>query len=417
MSVVANSLEFTDWLSMTCLRLLKNKMFIQGGFNTSFAPEYSKEFQVGETIRVPIPWRPIGGEGMDYNPEPIERRSYTITVDRTPHVHFEWGSVEEALKLTRGREKIKEEILEPAMNTMKQKWEILAAQWAFIHTPNVVGQLGTDPSQLSTVGAVRQRMVELAGWEGKKIFAISPSVNTAMVGASQSLFHDGDQISRAFKDGYLGRYGGFDWQESMSLIRHTAGTWAGAVTLNGTLTSGATSMSVNCTSGDTFKAGDKIGFTGFYPTNPATRLQATPSVTASMFCISVLADVTASGSTATIQFTDTIYGPGDQYQNITAMPTNGTTLVLWPGTSSPSGKQGVVSLAINKDAFAFAGVKLANPTAVEIASQARDPETGLSVAFVRAFDPVSRKMVNRFDSLGGFGDFYARNCSVGLAGA
>ena len=78
---------------------------------------------------------------------------------------------------------------------------------------------------------------------------------------------------------------------------------------------------------------------------------------------------------------------------------------------------GTVSLAFNKDSFAFCGVKLANPTAVEIASQTRDPKSGLTVAFVKAFDPISRKMVHRFDSLGGFGDFYARNGSVALGGA
>ena len=50
-----------------------------------------------------------------------------------------------------------------------------------------------------------------------------------------------------------------------------------------------------------------------------------------------------------------------------------------------------------------------------MSSQARDPKTGISVAFVRMFDPVERKMVNRFDVLLGFGNLYPDNCAVRIA--
>jgi hypothetical protein len=45
----------------------------------------------------------------------------------------------------------------------------------------------------------------------------------------------------------------------MSLKSHTAGTWAGAVTLSSAVANGATSLAVTCTTGDTFKKGDVIG--------------------------------------------------------------------------------------------------------------------------------------------------------------
>lgn len=415
MAAIINSLEFTDWLTMECLRLLKNKLFILSGFNSSFAKEYTREYAVGEHIRVPIPWRPIGGEGMEYDPEPVDRRHFDIVVNRTPHVHFEVGAVEEALKYTRGRDKIRDEILEPAMNTMRQKWEILAATWAFQNTPNVAGVLGTNPTSFATIGGVRQALLERAGWEGKKILAISPGANTSMVNSASlfTQFQPGDQIKTAFLEGYLGRNSGFDWQESMSLVRHTAGSWNTTVTLAASVSSGDTTLSLTCTTGDTFKAGDKVSITGRLPVNPATR----QTFGSSAFTVSVTADATGASSAATISITPAIEGPGSAYQNIDTLPQSGDALTLWPGTSSPSAKQGAVSLALNKDAFAFCGVKLANPEAVEIASQTRDPDTGLSVAFVKAFDPISRKMVHRFDSLGGFGNFYNYNCAVALAGA
>jgi hypothetical protein len=112
-----------------------------------------------------------------------------------------------------------------------------------------------------------------------------------------------------------------------------------------------------------------------------------------------------------------IYGPGSQYQNVTALPPNAEPLVLFPGTSSPNGKSGINSLYFNKGAFALVGVKLETPKACEMASQQRDPETGIAVRFVRMFDPQQSKMVNRFDVLMGFGPLRPDNCAVRVLGA
>src|SRR3990167_1993202 len=173
---MVNNLEVTDWLSMECVRLLKNELFLLRGFNSDYAKDYTQEFAPGETIRVPLPWRPIGGEGMSYDPEAIDRRHFTVTVDQVPHVHFEWGSVEHALKLTRGRDKIRDEILKPAMQKMRQLWEIRAARWAAIQCPNVIGTLQTDPTTLGFAGQARTRLIQMAGWTGaRRTAAISPS--------------------------------------------------------------------------------------------------------------------------------------------------------------------------------------------------------------------------------------------------
>jgi len=417
MSTVQNVLEVSDWLTLECLRLLKNELFIGGGFNSDFASQYTQEFAVGETIRVPLPWRPIGGEGMTYDPEPIDRRHYTITVDKVPHVHFEWNSVEQALRLTRGREAVSEQILKPAMQKMRQKIEQYAANWAAIHSPNVVGTLGTNPTTLGFAGSARSQLLEMGGWTGKKrTCAIAPSVMEAIALAATvttPLFNPGDEISTAFKEGYLGRNGGWEMAESMSLKQHTAGTWASAVTISGSDQTGS-SLLVACTSGDTWKAGDKVSIAGRYRVNPGTLA----SITSRVFTFTVLEDVTASAGTATLSISPAIEGPGSGYQNISVLPQNGDVLTLWPGTSSPNGKSGALGVLFNRDAFALCGVKLANPEkGAEIASQNRDPETGIAVAFIRAFDYDERRWINRFDALLGFGDFYNQNCSVVLAGA
>lgn len=423
MPTIQNSLPVADWIAMDLLRLLKNELFIAAGFNTDFSDEFNKEFPIGQQLRVKQPWRPLGGEGMSYAPEPIDLRTTPVVVDKVPHVHFEWDSIEQALKLSRGREKIQDEILKPAAQRMRQTWELYAARFAAINAPNVIGTLGTDPTTLGFAGQARAVMLQMGGWTGaKRTAAITPSIMQSVVGnatVTNPVFNPGDEISMAFKEGYLGRNGGFEFAESMSLPQITAGTRAGSCTISGSDQSGA-SLLIACTSGDTFVAGEKFSIAGRYPINPGSLQNASSSAFQCAVAGNWGQTYTATGSTITLPITDSIEGPGGGYQNISVLPQNGDVITWWPGTTSPNGKTGSLSVLFNRDAFALVGVKLANPEqggAVQIAAQQRDPKTGISVAVIRMFDPIERRWINRFDSLGGFGNFYNRNCGVVLAGA
>ena len=119
----------------------------------------------------------------------------------------------------------------------------------------------------------------------------------------------------------------------------------------------------------------------------------------------------------TIPIAPAIFGPGSQYQNVDALPANAAALTFWPGTTTPSGLSGTISLGLSKYAFAKAFGKFENPEAVEKAERAEDPETGASVAFVRAWDQYNRKMTNRFDMCYGFGNLNLDYGVSAVAGA
>lgn len=423
MSTIQNNLPVNDWMAMELLRLLKNELFIAAGFNTDFAKEYDREFPIGSTLRVKQPWRPLGGEGMDYNPEPVDLRTTPIVVDKVPHVHFEWDSIEEALKLSRSEDKIRDEILKPAAQRMRQSVELYAGRHAAINAPNVLGTLGTDPTTLGFAGQARAVMLQMGGWTGaKRTAAIAPSIMQAIVQnatVTNPIFNPGDDISHAFKEGYLGRNGGFEFLESMSLPQMTAGTRATATSISGSDQSGA-SLLIACTSGDTFVAGEKFSIASRYPVNPGTLQNASSTAFQAAVAGSWGQTYTATGATITLPITDSIEGPGSGYQNISVLPQNGDVITWWPGTTSPNGKVGTLSVLFNRDAYALAGVKLANPEqggTCQIAAQQRDPKTGVSVAVLRIFDGDKRRWINRFDALLGLGNFYNRNCGVVLAGA
>lgn len=418
---MANVFNFTDWLSMEALRILQNKLYFGRFFDTSYNKEFTRDFAVGEQVRVPLPQRWLIRDGLQFSEQPINRIYTTIACDQVFGIDSGFDTMEQALKMERSREQIKAQYLEPAMAQLAQELDSRCANWAMLNTNNIVGVLGTQPATFIPYANARQRMVENAGYshEGENAMIVSPSMMTSLVTSTTSpaplsLFNPGDELSKAFKKGYYGEAQGFEWMESMSLYSQTAGTWAGAVTVAaGSL---GNQLNVACTTGDTFNAGDVFNIALVNNVNPATRriagaASSTSTVSGKLF--TVLTASVGVASAATLTISPAIYGPGSQYQNVDALPVVGQALTLFPGTASPNGKSGINGLALNKGAFALVGVKMANPTAVEVASYFRDPETGLSIAFVKAFDPIGRRFIMRWD-VGpfGFGNLYNDQCAV-----
>ncbi len=412
-----NTFEYANWLSMTCLELLENKRAVSQFFNTDYSKDFDLKWPIGDSTRVPYPQRFTVARGLPYQPQGINRLSATIDFLEPFQIGFDWDSAEQALKAPRGREKVRKEILEPAMEYARQSIDDTCAQYAYQNAASVVGQLGTDPATYDVFSAAAmQKMDELGAPSENRAFVISPKINRALKASSVSYFNPQVDLAKTWRSGIIGEADGFEFYRTMSLYRHTAGTWGGSVTVATTTTDGATSLSLTVTNGDTFKKGDKFSVANSLPVNPMTR--RTFGTEAKTFTITSV-DQTISGTSATITFSPAVYGPGSQYQNVSQHLTSGSALTLWPGTVSPNGKSGTISLALQRNAFALAGVSLEEPksSSVELISQTKDPDSGLSIRFMRAWDPELSRFINRFDWMIGLGTFYNDACAVAAAGA
>ena len=410
---MANNFINTNWVSMKILQLLLNKLVITEYFNKNWESDYEKEFAPGATIQVKFPQRMLTIDGMGYNPQSINRVSTTISMDQWIQCPFEWDDYETAVKLERSEEELEENYWEPAAEAMYQDWDSRAARFGYQNLSNIVGVLGVDPTTVNTYYQARQLLMQEAAPRGPRVACISSSMMTSLGSNITNVFHPSDEIDRMWKEGSIGKLAGAKFFESQSLYTHTAGTWAGAVTVTGAGQSGS-SIIITGTNNDTIKQGDKFSFANVNAVNPMTRRAAGPLKPRTFTATS---DYTLDGSADTIAFLPAIYGPGSQYQNVDALPANGAALTLWPGTSSPNGKTGTVGMMLTKQAFAFVGAKLYLPKSVEEKGQATDPASGMGVRKVVAWDPVRSMRINRMDSLGGFGNFYQANGAVGLLGA
>lgn len=414
---MANNFSKVDWVCMDTLRLLKHKLGIVSVFRPDYQKDFTQEFAIGQTARVKYPWRPTLRDGLGYVGGNIERIETTITVDQVIGSDYDYGTVDKLLNMERGEEKVRKEYNEPMAAYIAAELDRRAAQFAAQNANAIAGVLGTNPTTFdATSAAARENMGQLdCPASGDRELFVPYAVSRAIKGgtdANLSRFGILDDIKRLYRKGYLGEADGFEWTESNSLYTHTAGTWAGAVTLSSAVANGATSIAVTCTTGDTFLKGDKIGIGSVYPVNPVTRVAAQKSRT---YNVTVAQDTTGVASAATIPINETIYFTGP-YQNVDSQPANGATLTLWPGTASPNGKSGKIGLALHTDAFGFVGLPLPMPKKEEVVGEAYDEETGLWLGFIRAFDPRSRSWINRMDSgLFGFGRLHVEPCAVAVA--
>ena len=155
---MANVFQFVDWVGNESLRVLTNRLEVASMFNTDYNKEFTKEFAVGEDVRVKYPQRFLIRDGLTYSPQPINRRKTDIVVDQPFGIDFEYDSIDQALKMERGEEWFMKEYIVPSMDQIAQEMDSRAANFAWQHANNIVGSLKTTPTDTSLAGAALQRL-------------------------------------------------------------------------------------------------------------------------------------------------------------------------------------------------------------------------------------------------------------------
>lgn len=411
-----NNFATTNWVSMKILWFFKNSYEVAAQFNSEWESEFGKAFPIGSSAQIKFPQQWLVTTGLAYQEQGINRLVTTVNLDQIRGIHFAWDSYERLVKMERSEKELEESYLYPAGQQLAQQIDSDAANWARLNTSNVTGVLGTDSSTVNFAFTAERTLFAYACPQGEdKYLCLSPSLMQTYAQANVTQFNPQKEISDMYRKGVIGNAAGWKWVRSNSLQQHTIGTApTSGVTVVGAGQSGS-SLIVTGTSTQTINPGDKFNIALVNAVNPVTRLKNGLGLKQFTYTGGTAFSLTGGNDTITIY--PAIFGPGSQYQNVDALPATSAALTFWPGTASPSGLSGTVSLGLSKYAFAKAFGKFENPEAVEKAEHSEDPETGASVAFVRAWDQYNRKMTNRFDMCYGFGNLRADYASIAVAGA
>jgi hypothetical protein len=322
--------------------------------------------------------------GATLSAQDTTETSTTLQVATQKGVDVSFSSVDLTLSL----QDFSQRILEPAMAVLAANIEADALSMY----KSVYNLVDNDAAAISFLNVMqgRQRLNEnLAPMDNSRTALLSNSHTTKLVDALKGLFQDSSAISKQYREGMMGRTGGFDFYENTLVSDHQTGT---AAKTTGYLTNGATQSGASITvdTGTTsFLIGDVITFAGVFRVHPETKVST-----------GVLQQfvVTANSGTSatTLAISPSIVATGARQNVSNTVADNSAVVKIAAGASELVNS----SMVYHKDAFTFATADLVLPTGVDFA--AREVMDGLSMRVVRDYSISDDTFPCRIDILYGF---------------
>jgi hypothetical protein len=410
---MANSILTPLIITRESARVLHQKLNFLTQCNTQYDDRFAKTGAKAGTqlnIRLPSKYTTRTTATASYN-DHVER-STPLVVASQYGVDVSFTSVELTMQLDEFRERF----IEPAMATLAAKMESDALTAAYKLVPNYTGTTSTDMTYFQFQQNGQYMTEALVPGDNKRTAILTPRSRVNFGDAVKGLFQDDGELAKQYKEGRMGRTGGFDVYENTLIPTFTTGSCAGSIlttgNTNATVTTAnswvsQTDVSVTgATSATTLAAGDIVTFgtlaDGYVDIHPETKTSYGRLKT---FVVQTLVTMTTAANTYTVTVKPGIMtGSGNAYQNtsLTGADTSGLTVTNWGAASTAVGQ----SLFFHKDAFVFATADL------EDVSQfgswgARANVDGISMRIGKQWDIANDRIPCRIDVLWGFGGLYA----------
>lgn len=405
---MANSILTPTMITREALRILHQKLSFVGNVNRQYDDRFAKSgAKIGTSLNVRMPSKYSVRSGAAISYQDHVERSTPLTVDSQYGVDVSFTSVE----LTMSLDDFSSRIIEPAMAQLAAKIEGDCLADAY--------KLVSNYTNATTNALMTYKYFQQGGSNITKQLAPS-SQRTAILGpdsvlefmdATKGLFHEGSKIAKQYREGMMGRTGGFDVYENTLIPSHTTGSLAGTPLTTGAALGTSTTANAwvsqtdididGATSGGTVKAGDILTFAGVYDVHPETK--ANLGVLKPFVVQDAETVVTAGTVTVTVK-PGLIYGSGNAYQNCAlsgVANTDGLTVTRIGAASSAFGQD----LQFHKDAFVFATADLED-VAKYGAWGAREVMDGISMRIARQYAIGTDTVPTRIDVLFGFDGLY-----------
>lgn len=350
-------------------------------------------YKAGDTIYTSKPARYVPQTTFDITSsiqDSVEEKA-ALTLDTISTIGMEIDSFEFATEVEL-KDTIRRFVI-PAAESIAQNVESRFLEKATDATYNSVGTAGSNTFTVADVLAGRTKLNQNLAPRSDRSFLLNSASGALAVDARKGLFQSSTEINKQYLEGMIGRADGFDWYENELINVHTNGNDVTGVAVDDTVAEGASTIHVDgiTTGTGTVTKGQIFTIDGVNMVHPITKVDlGVPQQ------FVVTADVTASGtSDADLAISPAIYAGSNGLQNVTALPANDATITFVGAASSALAQ----NLQYHKNAFKMVSVPLVMPTKAEVAAQ--ETVDGITVAVIRDFDILERRMVTRLDFLGG----------------
>jgi len=391
-----NALLTPQWITNEALALLVNSLTITKNVNRQYDDSFrAGGAKLGMSINIRKPAWYIGGNGQAVTPEAVQEQYVPLSLSYQRNIATEVSSQDLALSINDYSRIVLKPQVERLATLIDQ--DVAAAA---LGINNFVGTPGTTPTSIDTYWGAKTRLDNLAAPRGDRHVALNPLAEQKIGNALYTTFNPRDEITKIYEEGIMGYALGAEWEMDQDVYVHTTGTPGASTPLtNGAVTSGLSAIPTDGWTGMTLKAGDIISFSGINRVNPANLAD-----TGELAQFVLTSDV-ASSSSATLNISPPVIGPGSPFQNVVSLPADNLAILVWgAGTGAFTGVTAKVSpqnLMFHRDAITLACVDLPLPGGTDMAERATSRENGLSFSVIRDYNVLSGQWIQRMDILYG----------------
>jgi hypothetical protein len=392
---MSQSLLNSSVIAKESLRQFKNALGFTKGANRQYDDQFAgKGAKVGNTINIRLPHMFEVTDGAVVDIKAVNDRTVPLVLNQRKHVAFSFSTQE----LTLNVEEFSRRYLQPAAVALANKVDVTGLAETD-KVPNSVGVPESVPTTLEPYLQAGEVLNNFAAPTGDRTMLINPKAQTKIVNGLQALHEASSEISKQYRDGVMSRAAGFEWRMSQNIKRHTVGPLGGTPLVDGASQDGSEIdlKGWTASAANRLKAGDVITFNGVYAVNPIT-LETLEDL--KQFVVTEDFNSESDG-TGTVKISPAIVLTGP-YKNVSAAPGDEAPVKIFGHASSYANKITSNNIAYHKDAFILGCADLYIPKNVEMASVASDEESGLSIRFVRAYDPRTDELISRLDILYGW---------------
>jgi len=390
---MANSILTPTIITNELLMRFKNNLV----FTSNVSHEYDDRFaqsgaKIGDTLKLRRPVQFTASNGATLSTQDVTETSVDLVINTQKHVAFEFTSKDLTLSIDRFADRY----LNSAAVALANSVDVDGLTLAYQATANTVGTPATVPNAIITYLQAGQKISEnSAPVDDQRHLVINPGMQATIVDSLKGLFQSSSEIDKQYKKGSMGQAAGFKWYMDQNIRTHTVGPLGGTPLVNGASQTGTSLVTDGWTASaaSRLKKGDVFTITGVNSVN-----KVSGDSTGSLQQFVVTADVSSDGSgnlTASIYPAITVTGA---YKTVTASPADNAAITVL-GAASALSPQGI---AFHKEAFCFAMVPLQVPQGVDMAKTQTDPETGMSIRMVSAYDVTNDKFITRADIMYGW---------------
>jgi hypothetical protein len=370
------------------LQVLHQKLNFIGNINRTYDDSFANSgAKIGDSLKIRLPNEYTVRTGASLSTQDTSETSTTLQIATQKGVDLTFSSAELTLSL----DDFSSRILEPAMAVLAANIEADALSM-YKDVYNIVDNDGNAISFLNIMQGRKLLNDNLAPMDNNRTALLSTDHTAKLVDSLKGLFQDSNAIKQQYKEGMMGRTGGFDFYENTLLANHATGTAAKTTTytVNGAVTTNGSTAVTVATGATTFKAGDIFTVAGCFRVHPETKVS-----TGVLQQFVVTADY--AGGAGSVSFAPAIYTSGGRQNVVAAGMANSSAIVK---VGAGNAELLTPSMVFHRDAFAFATADLVMPKGVDFA--AREVYDGISLRTVRQYAISTDTMPCRIDVLYGY---------------